>query len=91
MKYIAILAVVLSVVSVAISFWALQESRRNAARAIRQRENQLVQHYVPRLRAIAADFAISYPANPQTIDEAIDPLLTLLQSAQRTSDDPASH
>lgn len=76
------LSLALSVVSLGYAAWVHhQGSEVLATRALRQRETELVRHLAPKMEIIYRDVVLDpkrIPKNPTTLEELLDPLITVL-------------
>ena len=77
------LSLLLSVAALGYAAWVhRQGSEALAARAVRQREAELVRHWTPRMQAVYRDMlgdTSRVPKNPATLEELLDPLLSVME------------
>jgi hypothetical protein len=84
-KAISIISLILSILATAIALWRHVDHERAAKQALREREANLIRHFSPNLQKIAADFDVTnYPTNPQTLEEAFDPILQVIEGISGT-------
>jgi hypothetical protein len=76
------LSLALSVASLGYAAWVHQQgSEALAARALRQREAELVQKFAPKMETIYRDLVLHpkrIPTNPTTLEELLEPLVLIL-------------
>ena len=76
-------SLVLSIASLSYAAWVHhQGSEVLAARALRQREAELVRHWAPKMDIIYRDMVADpkkIPKSPTTLEELLDPLVTLME------------
>ncbi len=84
-KAISITALILSILATGLALWRHIDHERAAKQALREREADLIRHFSPNLQKMAADFDVTdYPANPQTLEEAFDPIVRAMEKISAT-------
>ena len=88
MKTLTTISLFLSIIAVALAFWAVTAVEARAEAAVREREQWMLDRLKPTVHAIYSDFDLSLPASaehPQTLEDLFEPMLHLMRSV--ASDD----
>ncbi len=84
-KILSSVALALSIVACLIALWRHVDHMRAARAALQEREAEIIQYFNPHFQQMSADFDISgYPTDPQTLEEAFDPILQMIQEVSAT-------
>ena len=75
---IAIVALVVSVLSLVFSMLAFAQPKALARLAVTEREARLLEWITPRLQKVYGDFDVVPMNNPKTLEEALTPLFTII-------------
>jgi len=85
-KHISTLSLILSALALILAALAYTQTDDRVNHLLQKRELELVTHWLPEYKQLAADFDIAdFPENPQTLEELLDPIVRMIESVSDTS------
>jgi hypothetical protein len=83
-RWFSRLALAISVLAFALSFWTYQQADARAEAALKRREKALVEKYRPEVERICNEFGLKdSPKDAETVDELIRPLGGLFEGLSK--------
>lgn len=86
MRTLSVISLATSAVALLLAIFSCRAAHDQAAMAVSEREQALIQHYQPQFDRIYADFRVPIPdsaRHPRHIEDLVDPLLRLAEPTTR--------